>query len=151
MSNRTLRVGLTGGLAGGKSTVAEWLRDAGFEVIDAFDRLVAELYRPGGEGPAAVRDLFGPEMLDADGAVDHHRLAERIFGDAAARARLEAAIHPLVRKLFVAQTANLTGVVVLEATLLIRRPAEQARLPTSWSASRPPCEVRLERAGWRAA
>ena len=48
-----------------------------------------------------MRDLFGPEMLDASGAVDHHRLAERVFSDAAARSRLEAAIHPLVRKLFV--------------------------------------------------
>jgi dephospho-CoA kinase len=143
MSNRTLRVGLTGGLAGGKSTVAEWLRDAGFAVIDA-DRLVAELYRPGGEGAAAVRDLFGPEMLDAAGAVDHHRLAERVFTDAAARARLEAAIHPLVRKLFVEQTASLTGVVVLEATLLIEAGYKPGfDLVVSVEA---PCEVRLERA-----
>jgi dephospho-CoA kinase len=143
MSNRTLRVGLTGGLAGGKSTVAEWLRDAGFEVIDA-DRLVAELYRPGGEGAAAVRDLFGPEMLDESGAVDHAKVAERVFSDAAARARLEAAIHPLVRKLFVAQTANLTGVVVLEATLLIEAGYKPGfDLVVSVEA---PCEVRLERA-----
>jgi dephospho-CoA kinase len=143
MSNRTLRVGLTGGLAGGKSTVAEWLRDAGFAVIDA-DRLVAELYRPGGEGAAAVRDLFGPEMLDESGAVDHRRLAERIFTDAAARARLEAAIHPLVRKLFVEQTASLTGVVVLEATLLIEAGYKPGfDLVVSVEA---PCEVRLERA-----
>jgi dephospho-CoA kinase len=143
MSNQTLRVGLTGGLASGKSTVAEWLRDAGFEVIDA-DLLVAELYRPGGEGAAAVRDLFGPEMLDVGGAVDHHLLAERIFSDAAARARLEAAIHPLVRKLFVAQTAGLTGVIVLEATLLIEAGYKPGfDLVVSVEA---PCEVRLERA-----
>jgi len=143
MSNRTLRVGLTGGLAGGKSTVAEWLRDAGFEVIDA-DRLVAELYQPAGEGAAAVRGLFGPEMLDASGAVDHHRLAERVFSDAAARARLEAAIHPLVRKLFVERTASLTGVVVLEATLLIEAGYKPGfDLVVSVEA---PCEVRLERA-----
>ncbi len=143
MSNRTLRVGLTGGLASGKSTVAEWLRDAGFEVIDA-DRLVADLYRPGGEGAAAVRDLFGPEMLDAEGAVDHHRLAERVFSDAAARARLEAAIHPLVRKHFVEQTAGLTGIVVLEATLLIEAGYKPGfDLVVSVEA---PCEVRLERA-----
>jgi dephospho-CoA kinase len=143
MSNQTLRVGLTGGLASGKSTVAEWLRDAGFEVIDA-DLLVTELYRPGGEGAAAVRDLFGPEMLDAGGAVDHHLLAERIFSDAAASARLEAAIHPLVRKLFVAQTAGLTGVIVLEATLLIEAGYKPGfDLVVSVEA---PCEVRLERA-----
>ena len=99
MSAPALRVGLTGGLASGKSTVSQWLRDAGFEVIDA-DRLVAELYQPGGEGAAAVRALFGPDMLDERGAVDHAKVAARVFSDPAARASLEAAIHPLVRKRF---------------------------------------------------
>jgi dephospho-CoA kinase len=54
-----LRVGLTGGLASGKSTVARRLAAAGLTVIDA-DRLIAELHRPGGAGAAAVREIFGP-------------------------------------------------------------------------------------------
>jgi dephospho-CoA kinase len=93
------RVGLTGGLASGKSTVAGWLRDAGFQVIDA-DRLVADLYRPGAAGAAAVSRLFGGAVLTPEGGVDHAALAARVFADAAARQALEQAIHPLVRRRF---------------------------------------------------
>jgi dephospho-CoA kinase len=115
---RALRVGLTGGLASGKSTVAGWLRDAGFTVIDA-DRLVADLYQPGGQGAAVVRQLFGPEAIDAEGGVDRAKVAARVFSDPEARRALEKAIHPLVRERFseIAQAAQ--GVVVLEATLLV--------------------------------
>ena len=116
--NRALRVGLTGGLASGKSTVASWLRDAGFLVIDA-DKLVADLYKPGGEGAAAVRDLFGPEFLHAEGGVDHAKVAEKIFADPDARKALERAVHPLVRKRFAEIAGSARGVVVLEATLLV--------------------------------
>lgn len=115
---RALRVGLTGGLAGGKSTVAGWLRDAGFTVIDA-DRLVADLYRPGGEGVAVVRALFGPEVIDAEGAVDRPKVAARVFSDPEARHALEKAIHPLVRERFTEIAKGLQGVLVLEATLLV--------------------------------
>jgi dephospho-CoA kinase len=93
------RVGLTGGLASGKSTVAGWLRDAGFQVIDA-DRLVAELYRPGGAGAAAARQLFGESILTPAGGVDHAALGARVFSDPPAREALERAIHPLVRQRF---------------------------------------------------
>jgi dephospho-CoA kinase len=127
------RVGLTGGLASGKSTVAGWLRDAGFQVVDA-DQLVAELYRPGGAGAAAVRELFGAGVLTPAGGVDHAALAARVFSDPAARRALEAAIHPLVRRRFeeiaqsledaapIAGTADQEGapkILVLEATLLV--------------------------------
>ncbi|HEY0783498.1 MAG TPA: dephospho-CoA kinase, partial [Thermoanaerobaculia bacterium] len=91
------RVGLTGGLASGKSTVASWLRDAGFQVYDA-DKIVADLYRPGEPGARAVAELFGPGALKPDGSVDHRAVAARVFSDDDARRRLEAAIHPLVRK-----------------------------------------------------
>ncbi len=113
-----LLFGLTGGLASGKSTVGRWLSDAGFEVVDA-DRVVAELYAPGGRGAAAVRELFGEEALTADGAVDRPKVAERVFADDAARRRLEQAIHPLVRQHFAAIAAEAEGVVVYEATLLV--------------------------------
>ena len=93
------RVGLTGGLASGKSTVAGWLRDAGFQVIDA-DRLVAELYHPGGAGTAAARRLFGDAVLTPEGGIDHAALAARVFSDPAGRRDLEQAIHPLVRHRF---------------------------------------------------
>ena len=111
-------VGLTGGLASGKSTVAEWLRQAGFLVVDA-DRVVAELYAPGGRGAAAVRRLFGGGYLTAAGAVDRPQLAERVFADPEARRRLEAAVHPLVRERFREIAGAASGVVVYEATLLV--------------------------------
>ena len=111
-------VGLTGGLASGKSTVARWLDEAGFLVVDA-DRVVADLYGPGGRGAEAVRDLFGPEVLDDDGAVDRPKVAERVFSDDAARKRLEQAIHPLVRQRFAEISSHADGVVVYEATLLV--------------------------------
>lgn len=116
--SRALRVGLTGGLAGGKSTVAGWLRDAGYTVIDA-DRLVAELYRPGGEGVEAVRSLLGPEMIDAEGGVDRARVAQRVFADHEARRNLEKAVHPMVRRRFEEIAERSEGVAVLEATLLV--------------------------------
>jgi dephospho-CoA kinase len=120
------RVGLTGGLASGKSTVAGWLRDAGLQVIDA-DRLVAGLYRPGGTGAAAARRLFGDSVLTPSGGVDHAALATRVFSDPRAREALEQAIHPLVRRRFeeiaaaaeAPPAAKAPPIVVLEATLLV--------------------------------
>lgn len=138
-----LRVGLTGGLASGKSTVARWLREEGFEVIDA-DRLVAELYQPGGAGAAAVRALFGPEMLDERGAVDHPKVAARVFRDPEARFALESAVHPLVRRRFEEIAAKAEGVIVLEATLLVEAGYTPGfDLVVTVEA---PCETRLERA-----
>ncbi len=113
-----LTVGLTGGLASGKSTLSGWLAEAGCTLVDA-DRLVADLYRPGGPGAHAVGELFGPEMLAADGSVDRARLAARVFSDDLARTRLEQAIHPLVRSHFRRVAAEHDGIVVLEATLLL--------------------------------
>lgn len=136
-------VGLTGGLASGKSTVAGWLEDAGFRVLDA-DRIVAELYAPGGRGAAAVRGLFGDEALTAEGAVDRPRLAEVVFADREARRRLEAAIHPLVKERFREIAAEAEGVVAYEATLLVEAGrAPEFDLVISVEAAR---EKRLERA-----
>jgi dephospho-CoA kinase len=92
-----LRVGLTGGLASGKSTVARMLADRGAAVFDA-DALVRELYQPGGAADHAARDLFGPDVLDASGAVDRAKVAEIVFRDPARRHALEARIHPIVRE-----------------------------------------------------
>lgn len=113
-----VRVGLTGGLASGKSTVARMLAERGATVIDA-DRLVWELYEPGQPGARAAAELFGPEVLDAAGAVDRERLAALVFTDPDARRRLERAVHPLVRERFAGIAGGADGVVVLEATLLV--------------------------------
>lgn len=112
------RVGLTGGLASGKSTVAELLRDAGFEVVDA-DRWVAELYAPGEPGARAVAELFGAGFLEGSGAVDKAKVADLVFTDDASRRRLEAVIHPLVRSRFRELAERAVKPVVLEATRLV--------------------------------
>lgn len=112
-----LRIGLTGGLAAGKSTVGRWLKEAGFPVLDA-DRVVAELYSSGAAGAALVQEHFGDAFILEDGSVDRARLAELVFSDAEARLRLEAAIHPLVRDRFEAFAAD-EPIAVLEATLLV--------------------------------
>jgi len=127
------RVGLTGGLASGKSTVAGWLRDDGFQVIDA-DRLVAELYRPGGAGTAAARRLFGDGVLTAEGGVDHAALAARVFSDSAGRRDLEQAIHPLVRRRF----EELAAAAVAAAE---QRPAQAEQQPPATAPATPPILV----------
>ncbi|HVR30343.1 MAG TPA: dephospho-CoA kinase [Thermoanaerobaculia bacterium] len=113
-----LTVGLTGGLASGKSTVARWLAEKGLTVVDA-DRLVADLYRPGQPGAAAVKRLFGDDLLDQRGGVDHRKLGALVFADPAARRALEAAIHPLVGEAFRDLLEHARGIVVMEATLLV--------------------------------
>jgi dephospho-CoA kinase len=115
---KRILVGLTGGLAAGKSTVARLLADHGCTVVDT-DRLVAELYQPGEPGAARVREIFGRKLLNAEGGVDHRALAALVFSDEDARRRLEAEIHPLVRERFVARAAEAGGIVVCEATLLV--------------------------------
>ena len=91
-----MRVGLTGGVASGKSTVAALLRELGAVVVDS-DVLAREVVEPGTPGLAAVVEAFGPEMLTADGALDRPALGAVVFGDEAARRRLEAILHPLIR------------------------------------------------------
>jgi dephospho-CoA kinase len=92
-----LRIGLTGGLASGKSTVAAHLKELGAIVFDA-DKIVADLYRPGGRGALTARQLFGDEVLDAAGAVDRARIAAIVFSSPRRRHDLEARIHPIVRR-----------------------------------------------------
>ncbi|MDQ5858862.1 MAG: dephospho-CoA kinase [Acidobacteriota bacterium] len=92
-----LRIGLTGGLASGKSTVASILGELGAAVFDA-DRFVAQLYEPGGAGEAVVKELFGSAVEEEGSAVDRSKIARVVFGDPAARRSLEARIHPLVRE-----------------------------------------------------
>ncbi len=112
------RVGLTGGLASGKSTVAKLLAEAGFEVVDA-DQIVADLYAPGQPGARAIADRFGANYLGKGGGVDKRRLAELIFADDAARAAVESAIHPLVRAFFSRRATAAKAPIVLEATRLV--------------------------------
>jgi dephospho-CoA kinase len=89
-------VGLTGGVASGKSAVSAVLRELGAVVIDA-DQLAREVVAPGTEGLREVVAAFGPSVLTADGELDRPAMGAVVFADEGARRRLEAIIHPLVR------------------------------------------------------
>lgn len=92
-----MRVGLTGGVASGKSAVATVLSELGAVVIDA-DLLAREVVAPGTEGLREVVDAFGPDLLTAQGELDRPAMGSIVFADEQARRRLEAIIHPRVRR-----------------------------------------------------
>ncbi|SFQ56179.1 dephospho-CoA kinase [Amycolatopsis rubida] len=90
-----LRVGLTGGIGAGKSTVANRLAEHGAVVIDS-DRIAREVVEPGTPGLAALAEAFGEEILAEDGSLDRPALAARAFADDESRNRLNSIVHPLV-------------------------------------------------------
>jgi dephospho-CoA kinase len=101
-------VGLTGGIATGKSTFAAALREAGAPVIDA-DALARAAVRKGSPALSEIARAFGPEVIAADGELDRGRMAALAFGDPAARARLEAITHPAVRRAMQEETRRLAA------------------------------------------
>jgi dephospho-CoA kinase len=113
-------VGLTGGIGAGKSAVADRLAELGAVVIDA-DRLAREVVAPGTDGLAEVVAAFGEQVLGPDGGLDRPALGQLVFGDDAARRRLEEIIHPRVR----ARTAEIAtaaapdAIVVNDVPLLV--------------------------------
>ena len=120
-----LKVGLTGGIGAGKSTVARMLAARGAVVVDA-DAVAREVVEPGTPGLAAVVVEFGPAILDAAGALDRAALARLVFADPEALARLEAILHPLIAarstELVTAAAAGpVVPVVVHDVPLLVER------------------------------
>lgn len=103
-----LRIGLTGGIASGKSTVAELFAALGVPVIDT-DVLAREVVEPGAPGLAEVVTAFGPDILDANGRLDRRRLRDLVFRDEAARQRLEAILHPAIRRAVEERSAAARG------------------------------------------
>ena len=101
-----LKVGLTGGMACGKSFVAGALRDLGCEVIEA-DETGREVMQPSGEAYAPVVAAFGPAILDEKGAIDRPKLAALVFGNAEQLERLNVIVHPAVRKRALRQLAEI--------------------------------------------
>jgi dephospho-CoA kinase len=108
-----LRIGLTGGIGSGKSTVSGLLAARGAVIVDA-DRIAREVVEPGTPGLAAVVEAFGEQVLGADGSLDRPALAAVVFSDPAARARLDAVVHPLVRR----RTAELVAEAPVDAVVV---------------------------------
>jgi dephospho-CoA kinase len=115
-----VRIGLTGGIGSGKSTVSRLLAGHGAVIVDA-DAIAREVVEPGTPGLAAVVDAFGPEVLATDGSLERPALAAVVFGDPEARRRLDAIVHPLVRARAteVAAAAPPGAVVVHDVPLLV--------------------------------
>jgi dephospho-CoA kinase len=115
-----LRIGLTGGIGSGKSTVSALLADHGAVIVDA-DRIAREVVEPGTPGLARIIETFGERVLAADGSLDRAALAAVVFADPEARSSLDGIVHPLVR----ARAAELTAaappcaVVVNDVPLLV--------------------------------
>ena len=115
-------IGLTGGIASGKSLVSKRLAERGAVVIDA-DKLGHESYRRGTETYQAVVEAFGRDVVGPDGEIDRGALGAKVFGDAEARRRLEAIVWPAIRRLGAERIEALRAegvlVAVLEAAVLI--------------------------------
>jgi dephospho-CoA kinase len=111
-------IGLTGGVASGKTAVARQFAALGVHVADA-DVAAREAVAPGSEGLAAVVAAFGDEVLDASGALDRAAMRHRIFGDEDARQALEAIIHPIVRTALRAECEAAAGAYAIAAIPLL--------------------------------
>ena len=115
-----MRVGLTGGVGSGKSTVSRLLAERGAVVIDA-DAIAREVVEPGTPGFDAVVETFGQSVVGADGRLDRPALAAIVFGDEDRRLQLNAIVHPLVgqRTVELAAAAPADAVVVYDIPLLV--------------------------------
>ena len=119
-------IGLTGGIGSGKSEVARLLTARGAEVIDA-DLIVRELQQPGAEAYEKMVELFGPEVVGADRALDRAAIAKKVFTDESLLKTLNQLIHPIVRRVMnerVESFRSTDKVVVLDIPLLVENPRE---------------------------
>ena len=119
---RTARLGLTGGIGSGTSTVAQLLVQCGAALIDA-DQLSRSVTGAGGAAMAAIAQAFGPEYVNADGALDRDRMRALAFSQPAARKQLEAIVHPLIDQLTADQVnaaiASGQRLIVFDIPLLV--------------------------------
>jgi dephospho-CoA kinase len=151
MKHPCVRLGLTGGIGSGKSTVAALLVEFGAVLIDA-DAISRASTAAGGSAIEAVRAAFGDEFITAEQAMDRDRMRARIFADPTARAQLEAIIHPIVRAEIDQQLAALPrGVAVLDLPLLAESSAWRERCDLIWVVDcAPETQIRrvMQRNGW---
>lgn len=118
-----LRVGLTGGIASGKSTVSAIFQNAGAIVVDA-DQIARQVVAPGLPALSAIKDLFGDAVVAQDGTLDRGVLGEMVFNDSHRRRQLEAIVHPHVRSAMDAELKRLEqstpqAVVIVDIPLLL--------------------------------
>lgn len=120
-------VGLTGGIGSGKSTVADLFVAEGAALVDT-DAIAHELTGPGGQAMPLLAEAFGSEIVKPDGSLNRAQLRQRVFADAAARARLEGILHPLIREISAARClAADAPYVILAVPLLVETGAYRER------------------------
>ena len=123
--DRPLRIGLTGGIASGKSTVADLFSEHGVPIIDT-DVIARELVRPGEPALNEIRIAFGDDVFDAQGRLDRKSMRKVVFLDPARRVKLEAILHPEIRDAVVAQSKKTDGPYqIIVVPLLVRSPIQQ--------------------------
>lgn len=146
-----MRVGLTGGIGSGKSTVAGFLREAGATIVDT-DAISRGLTQPGGAAMPAIAQQFGADFVTADGALDRDRMRTLAFSDTGAKRRLEAILHPLITAEALAQAdAARAPLVVFDVPLLVesgRWRARVARVLVVDCSTETQMERVLQRPGW---
>jgi dephospho-CoA kinase len=108
MPHRILKIGLTGGIGSGKTTVSNLFAIRGVPVIDA-DVIARELLQPGSESTRLVIREFGDDILDSEGNIDRAILRRRVFDDGGARKKLESILHPLVHQEIESQVRSVSG------------------------------------------
>ena len=114
-----LRIGLTGGIGSGKSTVAGLLVEHGAALVDS-DAIARQLTLPGGAAIEPIRAVFGASFIDAQGALNRARMRELAFTDASAKTRLETILHPLIAIETEAQAGSAAAhVIVFDVPLLV--------------------------------
>lgn len=118
-SQRALRIGLTGGIGSGKSTVARLFVEQGAALVDT-DAIAHQLTQPGGAAIEPIRRSFGPALIDAQGALDRAQMRELAFAHPTAKQRLESILHPLIGQETEAQArASASAVIVFDVPLLV--------------------------------
>jgi len=123
-----LRIGLTGGIGSGKSTVAALLVARGLHLVDA-DAIARELTQPGGAAIAPIAAAFGAQLIDVQGALDREAMRTLAFADGGAKARLESILHPLIADLTRARAAAAgDAAVVFDVPLLAESRQWRARV-----------------------
>jgi dephospho-CoA kinase len=146
-----VRLGLTGGIGSGKSTVAHFLKDWGAEIVDA-DAISRGTTQSGGLAMPQIEERFGQAFVSADGSLNREMMRERIFSDPSARAVLEGIVHPLVARAVEERSEQTKArCIVFDIPLLVENDRWRSQLDLVWVVD---CETHTQvsrvmaRSGW---
>jgi dephospho-CoA kinase len=122
---RPLRIGLTGGIASGKTTVADFFTELGIPVIDT-DVIAREVVEKGAPALAEIRETFGDTVLNDDGSLDRQAMRKLVFADVDKRQQLEAILHPRIREAALIQARAVTApYMIIVVPLLVESPLQE--------------------------